>query len=99
MDIEALEIAAPAIIAWRLLTGTAEWPQWRPSVRAVESPQRYIGPGLRGRVQTAPALWLPFLITEWEPETQDPDPGVAHHDQGQSTGVLTSTRQDWPQPA
>lgn len=65
-----LEVAAtlevPAADAWALLTDTHAWPQWGPSVRAVESPQRFIGSGTRGRVQTTPGLWLPFEITDWE---------------------------------
>lgn len=65
---ESLAIDAPASLVWRLLIDTAEWPHWGPSVRAVDSPQRLIGPGLRGRVQTTPGLWLPFEITDWEPD-------------------------------
>lgn len=61
-------IPAPAAVAWRLLTDTHAWPHWGPSVRAVDSPTRLIGPGTRGRVQTAPGVWLPFQITDWEPE-------------------------------
>ena len=61
------DIDAPAHIAWRLLIDTAEWPRWGPSVRAVEAPQRRIGPGMRGRIQTPPGLWLPFDITAWQP--------------------------------
>lgn len=39
-----------------------------PSVSAVNSPQRLIDLGLRGRVQSAPGLWLPFAITDWAPD-------------------------------
>ncbi len=59
-------VSAPAAIAWRLLTDTHAWPQWGPSVRAVEAPTRFIDAGTRGRVQTTPGLWLPFLITDWQ---------------------------------
>jgi hypothetical protein len=65
---EQRDIDAPASIAWRLLTDTCEWPRWGPSVRAVDAPCRYIGPGVRGRVQTATGLWLPFEIIDWQPE-------------------------------
>ena len=58
-------IAAPATVAWRLLTDTQAWPRWGPSVRAVDAPARFIAPGMRGRVQTTPGLWLPFEITDW----------------------------------
>lgn len=56
----------PAAVAWRLLTDTHAWPQWGPSVRAVDVPQRFISAGTRGRVQTTPGLWLPFEITKWD---------------------------------
>jgi len=68
MHTEHRDIHAPASVAWRLLVDTSEWPRWGPSVRAVEAPSRVIGPGMRGRVQTATGLWLPFEITHWEPE-------------------------------
>jgi hypothetical protein len=59
-------IQAPATTAWRLLTDTQAWPQWGPSVRAVDSPVRFIAAGTRGRVQTALGAWLPFRVTRWE---------------------------------
>ncbi|MGB5735706.1 MAG: SRPBCC family protein [Thiohalocapsa sp.] len=62
----SLDIDAPAHVAWRLLIDTAEWPGWGPSVRAVDVPDRLIGPGMRGRVQTTLGLWLPFEITAWQ---------------------------------
>jgi len=62
----SLELPASAASAWRLLTDTEAWPRWGPSVRAVDAPARFIGPGLRGRVQTTVGLWLPFEITRWE---------------------------------
>lgn len=68
MLIEALELDVPAALAWRLLIDTDEWPRWGPSVRAVDVPQRLIGPRLRGRVQTPVGLWLPFEIIDWQPQ-------------------------------
>ena len=65
---ESLDITAPASTAWHLLIDTRAWPHWGPSLRAVDSPRRLIGPGVQGRVQTAPGLWLPFEITDWEPD-------------------------------
>jgi len=65
---EQRDIDAPASVVWRLLIDTHEWPRWGPSVRAVEAPERLIGPGHRGRVQTSVGLWIPFEITQWEPE-------------------------------
>jgi hypothetical protein len=61
-----VEIEAPAAVAWRLLIDTEAWPRWGPSVRAVDAPARHIGPGMRGRVRTAPGPWLPFEITRWQ---------------------------------
>ncbi len=59
-------IDASAAVAWQLLTDTQAWPQWGPSVRAVDCAARFIGPGARGRVRTAAGLWLPFEVTGWE---------------------------------
>ena len=59
-------IASSAAVAWGLLTDTHAWPQWGPSVRAVDSPARFITAGTRGRVQSAVGVWLPFEITHWE---------------------------------
>lgn len=62
----AATLDVPAAVAWNLLTDTHTWPQWGPSVRAVDAPQRFIAACMRGRVQTTPGLWLPFEITDWE---------------------------------
>ena len=62
----AATLDAPAAVAWRLLTDTHAWPQWGPSVRAMDAPQRFITAGTRGRVKMAPGLWLPSEITNWE---------------------------------
>lgn len=60
-----LEIPVPASDAWGLLIDTQSWPAWGPSVRAVDAPARRIGHGMRGRVQTTPGVWLPFVVTDW----------------------------------
>jgi hypothetical protein len=60
------DIASSAAVAWRLLTDTHAWPQWGPSVRAVDATARFITAGMTGRVQTTPGLWLPFEITDWQ---------------------------------
>lgn len=62
-----LELPTSAATAWRLLTDTQTWPQWGPSVRAVDTPERLIGPDSCGRVQTVAGVWLPFVITRWRP--------------------------------
>ena len=67
MHVVSLNIPTCAQVAWHLLIDTDEWPRWGPSVRAVDTPERLIGPGMRGRVQTSVGLWLPFEITDWVP--------------------------------
>ena len=62
-----LRIHTRAEIVWRLLIDTTAWPNWGPSVRAVDCPTRLVGPGVSGRVQTAVGVWLPFSIAEWVP--------------------------------
>jgi hypothetical protein len=62
----AATIHAPAAVVWQLLIDTHAWSEWGPSVRAVDCPDRFIGHGTRGRVQTAALVWLPFEITDWE---------------------------------
>lgn len=59
---------APPAEVWHLLIDTHAWPLWGPTVSAVDSPQRCIAAGLRGRVRTAVGLWLPFQIVTFEPE-------------------------------
>jgi hypothetical protein len=65
LEVSATIASSPAV-AWGLLTDTHAWPQWGPSVRAVDSPARFITAGTRGRVQTTVGVWLPFEITHWE---------------------------------
>ena len=66
MNVEK-RIAAPPELVWTILVDTDLWPRWGPSVRRVDCPQRLIATGVRGRIQTAPGLWLPFEITVFEP--------------------------------
>ena len=56
---------SPVPIVWDLITDTLQWPQWGPSVRRVESADRFIRKGTRGRVLTAVGIWLPFVISEY----------------------------------
>ncbi|MFB6218951.1 MAG: SRPBCC family protein [Halobacteriaceae archaeon] len=49
--------------AWELLTDTRRWPEWGPSVRAVECDRRYIESGTEGRVRT-PVGGVGFRVTE-----------------------------------
>ncbi len=51
---------------WELITDTNTWPEWGPSVSAVESESRFIMKDTKGKVKTAGGIWLPFFITEYE---------------------------------
>ncbi len=57
---------APVAAAWRLLTDTRAWPQWGPTVTAVDTEPPVIGPDSTGRLRTPVGLWLPFAITSFE---------------------------------
>jgi hypothetical protein len=59
------EIDAPAETVWSLFTDTDYWPDWGPTIGAVElddSDATRIVQGTTGRVRVA-GLWLPFSIT------------------------------------
>lgn len=66
----ATEILAPVEDVWTLLIDTQRWPEWGPTVRAVESPERFIRLGTKGWVRTPLGFWVPFEITEFEPLRQ-----------------------------
>ena len=57
---------SPCSHIWELLTDTATWPRWGPSVKAVECGNRFIRQGTEGRVKTAGGIWLPFIITGFD---------------------------------
>jgi len=59
--------AVPCDVLWDMITDTAKWPRWGPSVRAVSCPDRWIGQGSRGAVLTAVGLWLPFVVSRCDP--------------------------------
>jgi hypothetical protein len=62
--------AAPEVV-WDLLVDTSRWPEWGPSVTAVELDDAPATPatgtritaGSTGRVRTAVGVWVPFRIT------------------------------------
>ena len=58
-------LALPLIV-WDLITDTVKWPQWGPTVKRVQCPERFIRKGTQGQVLTAFGIWLPFVITEYE---------------------------------
>ncbi len=55
------------LIVWDLITDTFKWPQWGPTVKRVQCPERFICKGTQGQVLTAFGIWLPFIITEYDP--------------------------------
>lgn len=61
------QIQAPAALVWRVLTDVTLWPQWGPSVSAVESADRHIISGSIGRIRTSLGIWLPFEVTHMVP--------------------------------
>ena len=58
-------IDAPAERLWTLLTHTARWPDWGPSVRDVRGPA-VIHPGAQGAVRLPLGVWVPFEIERFE---------------------------------
>lgn len=61
------EVAADPAAAWELLVSTRRWPEWGPSVTAVDPADTTIVDGLTGRVRTPVGVWLPFRITSMDP--------------------------------
>ncbi|WP_435077256.1 SRPBCC family protein [Halococcus sp. AFM35] len=69
----ARTVDAPAETVWSILTDTARWPEWGPSVAAVDCPERFIQSGSRGYIETVgpgtflgpdrSGLRVPFRIT------------------------------------
>ncbi len=60
-------VRAPPEEAWALISCTETWPEWGPTVSAVEPADATIALGMRGRVRTPLGIWLPFRITEFDP--------------------------------
>lgn len=54
-------------VLWDMITDTVKWPRWGPTVRAVRCADRWIGKGSRGAVLTPVGLWLPFVVTRFDP--------------------------------
>jgi len=66
MDVSR-KIAAPAQAVWQLLIDTRRWPEWGPTVCAVECSERWLRAGSRGRVRTPLGIWVPFEVTLFDP--------------------------------
>jgi hypothetical protein len=59
------KVYASAEVLWQILTDTAQWVHWGPSIRKVECSERNIRQGSKGRVQTTLGFWLSFEVTEY----------------------------------
>lgn len=53
---------APAERVWEAFRETARWPDWGPSLTAVEATDRYVETGTTGRVRAVFGVWLPFAV-------------------------------------
>ncbi len=60
-------VAAPPEVVWSLVAHTRRWPDWGPSVRAVDPADSEVTPGLTGRVRSVAGPWLAFRVTTVEP--------------------------------
>nr|WP_239638724.1 MULTISPECIES: SRPBCC family protein [Halorubrum] len=56
------DVAAPPASTAKTLRDTRRWPEWSPSVDAVESADRFVETGTTGRVRVA-GVWTPFRVT------------------------------------
>ncbi|WIV66264.1 SRPBCC family protein [Natrialbaceae archaeon AArc-T1-2] len=63
-------VAEPPAAAWDLLVDTHRWPDWGPTITGVEATDRRIRTGTTGRIQLAAGPWLPFEITDCDPEAR-----------------------------
>jgi hypothetical protein len=63
--------ARPPADAWDRLVDTAAWPEWGPSVAAVDADERRVRAGTTGRVRVrGVGVWVPFEVTslDWDGE-------------------------------
>jgi uncharacterized protein YndB with AHSA1/START domain len=59
-------VDVPPARAWQVFVDTELWPQWGPSVTAVDTENRYIEAGTTGRVRLPGGVWIPFEVTTCE---------------------------------
>jgi hypothetical protein len=57
------EMHASAAAVWRAFRDTRRWPDWGPTVRAVDCADRYVECGATGHVAAVGGLRLPFEVT------------------------------------
>lgn len=60
-------VDAPADTVWGIFTDPEQWPEWGPSVAAVDCADDRIRPGTTGRVRVA-GVWIPFEVDEYDDE-------------------------------
>lgn len=60
-------VEAPPDRIWSVLTHTRYWPEWGPSVSAVDPPDAEIRAGTTGRVRTPVGVAVEFEVTECAP--------------------------------
>ena len=56
-------IDAPREVVWELFVEPQYWPEWGPSVTAVDCPDRRIRTGTRGRIRALGGRWVSFEVT------------------------------------
>lgn len=84
--------AVPVSAAWQLLTDTRRWPEWGPTIRAVDADPPVICAGSRGRLQTIAGPWVPFEVTtlvegqRWDWRVAGV-PATGHRVEATATGV------------
>ncbi len=55
---------------WELLVTPERWPEWGPSVRAVDCDAEQIEAGTTGRARIPGGLWIPFEIDDYSELTE-----------------------------
>lgn len=60
------DIAASEELVWDCITDISKWPQWGPSVSAVDCEHQFIKQNSSGRVKTILGFWLPFEVISFE---------------------------------
>lgn len=57
--------------AWELLVTPERWPEWGPSVRAVDCAEEQLSEGTTGWIRIPGGLSIPFEITGWRDLTEE----------------------------
>ena len=65
IEVGLLISAAPDEV-WRMLVDTSRWLEWGPSIREVDSTDRFLTVHSSGRVRTVLGFSVPFAVTRFE---------------------------------